>query len=1460
VTAARIRYHLNVRAVLYLTAASVVSALGVYFLWGFQETRVLASGLKQVRAFQKVGAAEKDLEGRERNYDLALRHLNQYLDSRPNDPDGLEIEGEILTARDDLPSAISVYEHLLRVETGGARAQFVRRRLAKLCIRVSNIYRYILKPDDAAKVLRYNAAEFLARKLIEKNAEAKPPVDDAESHRLLAMALEGQLRPDEPDKTTRELEVMVDGKPQTTTVNLAHQAISEYRKALALDPGDLVAAMCLAELYQKLKDPVAAKAVLDGLLKAYTNLVDVHRIRSVFFKNNGDIRAAADELDAAAKLAPGDLEIILMATENALRLDPGGIEEARRWLEKVPEQSRNDPRVFRMQGMVEYTMQDFDAAIRTWRKGLELSNAANAELIQWIALTQLELGRDDEAATFVTQYRRLVGDEDPILRLLEGMQDQHEGRYSRAIERLEWARARLPESQQPFVSQCLGDCQEKQGNLEEAEKMYRIALQLDPKSLILRRRLSRLLLARRPEEAAREIEQGLVSHPHQPDLLIALAQVKFREQRARAPERRNWSDFDEVIKRATAVVPQNTALILLHAERLALDAGLDQAAMFLKEVVEKTPQSPELARRLSEHLLGLGRTDQALQVVGKAMDPKAAGDRGVLRIQRANVLAALGQGREARSALIRDIGRLSPGDQDEVWGFLVLFCHDLGDPDASRSAYNDWTRQLPDDPRPKLALLEMEIAANDGSAIRIRLESLRPRDERGELTWRLAQARERLWERSNIVVSKEDRPSQAESKKKRQALLKEADTLVESVLHDIKIDPTALLLRAHILKEEDSIKLAEDTYRQAWARGNTAALLSLVKLLVEQRETKEKELEQLLNVDTSKYIDKIVSLVFLERGENDKALRIVEQSLSEKPGIQPWQIVVLDMLGEKEKAESVVRALAEQSGVLDWWLNLVRRQVERGQASVAEKTIAEIKRRVKVEQPELLEAECRRAAGDWPAADRAFSETLNHYPNVVKVQMRAAEYFQERGRNDRAQECLRRVLSQDPNDRVARHQLARLLAAQTERPDAWKEALELLGPERPGTDTPEDRLARATVLLRSGDKARMKEARALLEALAADLAIMDPRGVSARILLTRLLLVTSQPEQAGRVIEETALSGIDPESIALYGETLLQTGKFSVLDKQLKRLEKIEQGRQLEANLRIQMILKQKSSGQAAAAALEETYLERERSPGGETFGRLAFARLLGMGPDALEVAERLGRRLARHNAALSWMPARVLVNRGDRLGALLLCQAAAQSPGDPVHLREACGIAMEVAVADRDDPTMLEKADAVLAAAIARTPEADDLLIMKAMLDHLRGHFDEEIRHYRSVLARKPQHLVVLNNIAWSLSEGVQQPSEALGMIDDVIRIQGRNSNNIDTRGVILMRLGRHDEAIEELKWVVQTEPTGIHYYHLAHAYHKAGRTGEFRDTMEKLRQTGLAVTDLDTTERSDYQALMNP
>ncbi len=1360
---------------------------------------------------------------------------------------------------------------------------------------------------------------------------------------------------------------------------------------------------------------------------------------------------------------------------------------------------RDDPRFLTVQGMVEYTERKPEAALATWENGLKV-NPKDTGLTQRVAQVLLELGRDEEAAKKIDQYRRLVNDSksDPVLQYLEGIQDEHAGRFSRAIESLELARSRLPENFQTHVHLALARCQEKQGDFAGAAKTYRAALGFDPKSLVLRQLLGRLLLATQPEEAAREFEQALKSSPEQPLLLISLAEARLRQQKTLPQERRNWSDFEAVWHRAKAVLPSSSiVLALLKAEQLAADNHVEQAITVLKDAVKANPKNAELSGRLADYYRGQGKPDEALKVLTQASDPEAAGDRGSLRVQRAMALTSQGHIRDARKLLLSNIKELAPADRDEVWTYLVLLCKSQSNPEMTRETYNEWARLLPDDPRPKFALLEMDIEANNQEAIDARLKSLAAHDDpksltrhkgQGELMYRLVQAKQRFME-----------AKKSPNEKDRKDLLKAADTLVEGVLREFKIDAVALLLKGQILEAEGTAEKAADFYNQAWARGNVDALVRLIDLWT--RLGRREELDRLRQSDKTRQLDLIVATAYLSQGAKSEAARIARLSLAENPEKLTWQVGVLDYLGKNEEAETSMRASAEQQpNKLEPWLALIRfyatqhraqapadsdrrqkvedilaeitpllknrwpdellaaecrfaaadwlaadkayeaalarypqlpevqeakarfhdpkkdldkaeaclrrlkaeaniakfkpllkagwpnerlaaechfaaadflaadkafetavkrypqlpevqaagaryrtekarpdaaeaclrrleaevaiateikprlqnrwpdellaaecrfaaadwpaadkafetavkrypeapevqvaatrYQAQKGRPDMAEAclrrlkveaAIAEAKQRVALPWPELIEAECRRAAADFPAADKAFEAAAKRYPKESDVQLAAARYYEERGRLDVAEACLRRMLERNPNERGAVRELAIVLSGQSDPPGAWKQALELLGPESP--NKPEERLARAIVLGRSREVPRMQEAIGMLQTLMADLPAENPMAYTVREMLTRVLLAAGQADQASRVASASARSRVTPAAVALYAEALLQSRQFDAAEEQRRRLEQMDPDNPVLANLRARLILG-RSKPAEAAASLEKAYLElmKENIVHAEQFGRDAFLMIRGLGPNAQGVADKLATHLTQQNPALSWTKASILASRGKRAEALALCRTGVEAEGSPADLHEDCRVAMEVGVASRSETTILNQVHEILEQALKRAPKADDLLVMKAMIAHFQSHFDEESSLYRDVLSRKPQFPLALNNLAWVLSEGLNQPEEALKKIDEVIRLTDRNANNVDTRGVILVRLGRFEQAIDELKWVVQAEPTGVHYYHLAQAYRKMGRDADFRKAFEEAKGAGLTAAVLDPAERADFEDMLKP
>ncbi len=95
---------------------------------------------------------------------------------------------------------------------------------------------------------------------------------------------------------------------------------------------------------------------------------------------------------------------------------------------------------------------------------------------------------------------------------------------------------------------------------------------------------------------------------------------------------------------------------------------------------------------------------------------------------------------------------------------------------------------------------------------------------------------------------------------------------------------------------------------------------------------------------------------------------------------------------------------------------------------------------------------------------------------------------------------------------------------------------------------------------------------------------------------------------------------------------------------------------------------------------------------------------------------------------------------------------------------------------------------------------------------------------------------------------------------MDDLIQSQGRTAPILDTRGVILTRLGRTTEAIKDLEDSNRNVANPVHLFHLARAYRVAGRIEEFQRCRNLVVRSGLTSAMVEPSERAELTALMRP
>lgn len=163
-----------------------------------------------------------------------------------------------------------------------------------------------------------------------------------------------------------------------------------------------------------------------------------------------------------------------------------------------------------------------------------------------------------------------------------------------------------------------------------------------------------------------------------------------------------------------------------------------------------------------------------------------------------------------------------------------------------------------------------------------------------------------------------------------------------------------------------------------------------------------------------------------------------------------------------------------------------------------------------------------------------------------------------------------------------------------------------------------------------------------------------------------------------------------------------------------------------------------------------------------------------------------------------------------------------------------------------------LEGEYGVYARGLAAYPDEPSLLYSRALMWERRDDIARAEADLRTILVTDPENVAALNALGYTLADRTTRYEEALELIDRARIAEPDNAAIIDSYGWVLYRLGRHEEALVELRRAYTMQKDAEIAAHVAEVLWVLGRRDEARRYFDEARK-------LDPDNRSLQRALAN-
>lgn len=1213
-----------------------------------------------------------------------------------------------------------------------------------------------------------------------------------------------------------------------------------YGKAVKTAPADPGLALELAALLrERLHVPDLADLEIDRLLQAGGNSPAARLAAARYYRRWGNLEKAGQALtDADGGARAGDADTLLLAADVAR--GQGKSDLARRHLDRGAAAHPTDPRFATELAVLDLQAGKRDEALG--RVGPLLGGAKQPDEV-WrlgnLLIDSKEFARAEELiGRLGKDTPGWAGD------FLRGRLLAARGAWSEARPLLERATAATPPPPQELLAQgylLLAECHARLANPERQIEANRKAVAVDPRGFQARLALAASLAAGGDIDGA--IREYREVGGRSPEGRVDLARLLVGRTLRQPPAERRWESVeDELQAIKTAPPARQTDIQLIRAEVLAATNKSDEARRLVEAERDRDP------KQLGPWLFLIGLAERgadpasALAVVTEA--ERQAGPRAEWVLARARHWVR-GKGPDVPrqlAGLEAEVGRVPAGEQGAALLGLAEMFLVAGDPAGAERAFGRAAALRPDDPAVRFRLLNLALQRGDEARARGLITEVARVEGPGGPLATLGEAavhlrRARGGDRAAVAPARALAGRAAAARPGWPAA-----ALMEAELFDLDGD------KARAVEKYEPVVVA--------GRAPLAAVRRLVQLLADQGRYAEARavLSRLPEpvVEAGGFARATAQLTLLGAA-GPGGVRVRQEALdAARKTITPasdardhlWLGEMALLAGEPKEAERAFRTARDLTDTApEAWLALVA-VVAKADPARAATELETARGKVTPDQLPLLLAAGYELLGRTKEAGEQYAAAAAARPDDVVVLRNRAGFLMRAGDAAESEKALRQLLGLGdrlpaPAAAWGRRSLAVVLATRGGF-DRYKEANALVDQ---GGATAEDRWAKALVL--AVQPGRRREAIDLLEH--GEAPASAPR--SALFLLARLHDRDGRWDVAQAELQNLVRGDDrDPAHVAYYAAALLRRGKVAEADAWTRQL--VGAVGDTPATVELQARVLKAAKRPEAAAKLVKDFAAK-KGPAA-TLPTAVLLDALDLAGDAEQVFRGYAAESKEPTASLPL--ANFLARRG-RLAAALPLYEAAWKTCPPEVVAPNCVAALRTGKAGPEEAARVQ---GWLDAAIAAKPQSVPLVILKADLHQYREQFAEAGDLYRQILRRDPRQVVALNNLAFLLAVRDGKAGEALSLIDSGLAVTGPHPELLDTRGVILTRAGRADEAAADLRRAVAEAPSGDKHFHLAVAHLRAGRKSAAADSYRDATEAGLTRETLHPLERADWEQVV--